>query len=119
MNIRGTVTDGPVNVRSGAGTGYKVIGKLSKGKTITVVTKKTNSKGDTWYKYEYDVKGNDTYYENSSGYWERKVYDVRDNLIYFENSDGFWKKHTYDLNGNLTRTEDSDGNWVNYIVMEI
>jgi len=53
INKKGTVTDGPLNVRSGAGTNYSKIGKLSKGKTITVLTRKTNSKGEKWYKFKY------------------------------------------------------------------
>lgn len=53
VNKTGTVTDGPLNVRSGAGTSYSKIGQLQKGKTITVLTKKTNSKGELWYKFKY------------------------------------------------------------------
>ena len=52
MNIKGTVTSGPLNVRSGAGTSYKVIGSLAKGKTITVAAKLENKKGELWYKYK-------------------------------------------------------------------
>ena len=53
INKKGTVTDGPLNVRSGAGTNYSKIGKISKGKTITVLTQKTNSKGEKWYKFKF------------------------------------------------------------------
>ena len=53
VNKKGTVTDGPLNVRSGAGTNYSKIGSISEGKTITVLTKKKNSKGEYWYKFKY------------------------------------------------------------------
>ena len=55
MNIKGTAVSGPLNVRNGAGTSYKIVGSLSKGKTVTVLTKKTNSKGEVWYKYKYST----------------------------------------------------------------
>ena len=53
VNVSGTVTNGPLNVRSGPGTGYSKLGTIAKGKTITVLTKQTNSKGELWYKYKY------------------------------------------------------------------
>lgn len=52
MNIKGSVIDGPLNVRSGAGTSYKVIGSLAKGETVTIAAKKINNKGEVWYKYK-------------------------------------------------------------------
>lgn len=52
MNIKGTVTSGPLNVRNGAGTDHKVITSLEKGNTITVLTKKEISEDETWYKYK-------------------------------------------------------------------
>jgi len=58
MNIAGTVTNGPLNVRSGPGTGYKKLGTIAKGKNIIVLTKQTNSKGEVWYKYKFNTNKN-------------------------------------------------------------
>lgn len=52
-NKQATVKDGPLNVRSGPGTGYSKLGKLAKGKTVTLVSKVTTSSGSVWYKYKY------------------------------------------------------------------
>ncbi len=54
MSISGTVKDGPLNVRSGPGTSYSKLGSIAKGKTIVVLTKQTNSKGEVWYKFQYN-----------------------------------------------------------------
>lgn len=53
VNQSATIKNGPLNVRSGPGTGYKKVGTVAKGKTIKVLTKTTNSKGEVWYKYQY------------------------------------------------------------------
>lgn len=53
----GTVIASGVNVRSGAGTSYKVYGKLSKNQKVTVRGEKTNSStGTKWYRILYDGK---------------------------------------------------------------
>lgn len=43
----GKVTASALNIRSGAGTGYSVVGKLYKGETVEILEKKTVS-GTTW-----------------------------------------------------------------------
>ncbi len=53
VNRVGTVTEGPLNVRSGPGTGYSVLDKLTKGDEITVLTQTKDSKGTLWYKFKY------------------------------------------------------------------
>lgn len=53
MSAKATVTEGPLNVRSGPGTNYSRLGQLAKGKTVAVVSKVTNSSGNVWYKYRY------------------------------------------------------------------
>lgn len=53
VNKKGTVNDGPLNVRKGAGTNYAKLGSLAKGKTITVLTKVKSASGQTWYKFNY------------------------------------------------------------------
>ena len=58
-----------------------------------------------------DDKGNEIYYENSTGFWCKKEYDDKGNLIYFENSNGYWCKTEYDDNGNEIYFENSKGNW--------
>jgi uncharacterized protein YgiM (DUF1202 family) len=44
-----TVTTTPLNVRSGAGTGYGILGTLKSGDTLVVKAKVTAATG-TWYK---------------------------------------------------------------------
>ena len=45
---------------------------------------------------EYDSYGNQTYYEEESGYWFKNTFDDNQNEIYFENSDGYLNKFLYD-----------------------
>jgi hypothetical protein len=56
-----------------------------------------------------DANGNETYYENSTGYWERYERDAKGYVTYFENSDDYWARYEYDANGYETYHEDSDG----------
>jgi len=44
ITVTGTVTNGPLNVRSGAGTGYSILGQLQKGNTVTIEGELNN-----WY----------------------------------------------------------------------
>ena len=62
-----------------------------------------------WLKSEYDLNGKEIYYENSRGYWSKKEYDSNNNQIYFGNSTGYWSKKEYDSNSNEIYYEDSDG----------
>ena len=48
-NATGTVTANSLNVRSGASTSYSVVGKLTKGETVEIL-----SSNDGWYKVQYD-----------------------------------------------------------------
>lgn len=73
MNIKGTVTSGPLNVRSGAGTNYKVISSLEKGKTVTVLTKKEDKSGDLWYKYKISTL--------KYGYVNSKFIKLKENTV--------------------------------------
>ena len=50
------ITATPVNVRSGAGTNYKKLGKTSKGKTYTYLASKKDSSGRVWYQIQYTSK---------------------------------------------------------------
>ena len=56
-----------------------------------------------------DKNGNETYYEDSSGFWYRCEFDKNGNETNFENSDGNWYRYEYDEKGNETYFEDSDG----------
>ena len=47
------ITATPVNVRSGASTNYKKIGKTSKGKTYTCLASKNDSSGKVWYQIQF------------------------------------------------------------------
>ncbi len=73
MNIKGTVTSGPLNVRKGAGTDYKVITSLAKGKTITILTKKENAEDDIWYKYKISTL--------KYGYVNAKFIKLKENAV--------------------------------------
>ena len=55
-NTKGTVTDGPLNVRKGPGTGYAELGSLSKGKTFAITGKTTDKNGKLWYRLTYSGK---------------------------------------------------------------
>ena len=46
-----------VNIRSGAGTSYSVVSKLSLGKELTIVGEKNTSDGYIWYQVTYTVSG--------------------------------------------------------------
>ena len=61
-----------------------------------------------WVKWEYNEKGNEIYYENSNGFWVKREYDDKGNPIYSENSNGYWVKREYDDNGNKIYHENSD-----------
>ena len=50
------ITATPVNVRSGAGTNYKKIGKTSKGKAYTCLASKKDSSGKVWYQIQFTSK---------------------------------------------------------------
>jgi YD repeat-containing protein len=56
-----------------------------------------------------DPKGNETYYEDSSGYWYKYEYDANGNQTNHENSNDYWTWREYDANGNVTYFEDSEG----------
>jgi len=56
-----------------------------------------------------DEKGNEIYYENSTGYWSKRQYDDKGNEIYYENSNGYWVKRHFDEKGNRIYYEDSKG----------
>jgi hypothetical protein len=56
-----------------------------------------------------DLKGNEIYYERSSGYWSKTKYDSNGREIYYGDSKGFWFKREYDSNGNQIYYENSDG----------
>jgi len=55
-STKSAVTKYASNIRSGAGTGYKRIATLKKGKTITVRGSKKTSGGKTWYYFTYKGK---------------------------------------------------------------
>lgn len=42
-----------LNVRSGAGTSYSIIGSLANGTVITILGSAKSTSGETWYKYAY------------------------------------------------------------------
>lgn len=81
MNIKGTVTSGPLNVRSGAGTSNKVITSLAKGTTITVLTRKEDKSNEVWYKYKIS---NSKYGYVNSKYIKLKENTVTDKVSSFE-----------------------------------
>ncbi len=62
------VTASSLNVRSGAGTDYKMIGSMKKGKTFTVTGEKKDKKGVKWYKLKYNSR---------TGYVSSKYVDIK------------------------------------------
>jgi hypothetical protein len=56
-----------------------------------------------------DSKGNQIYWESSTGYWDKREYDSKGNRIYLENSTGYWAKMEYDSKGKQIYWEDSEG----------
>lgn len=53
---KGTITNGPLNVRSNAGTSYKKLGTVAKGKVVTIKAAKKDKSGQKWYKISYKSK---------------------------------------------------------------
>lgn len=53
VNQNATITNGPLNVRSGASTSDKKLGTVAKGKTIKVLSKAKNTSGEEWYEFQY------------------------------------------------------------------
>ena len=73
--------------------------------------KKTKAQqlGITRFPYqEFDINGNQTYYEHSNGYWWKYEYDSEGNETHYEDSDGYWEKKEYDEYEGLIYIEDSD-----------
>ncbi len=62
----------------------------------SVVKEKRNALGQVtfckyhkyWVRFEYDERGNKTYYENSDGEWAKWEYDANGIETYYENSHG-------------------------------
>lgn len=64
--------------------------------------------GKTWWKDEYDERGNLIRHETSDGYWRIAEYDSQNRITGWETSAGFWEKDiTYDKNGIKTYSEHS------------
>ena len=100
VNITGTVTATSLNVRSGASTSYSVIGKVTKGEEVEIL-----SSSDGWYKIAYDdnkigwssddyisknkigkvTKGEEVEILSSSDGWYKIAYD--DNKIGWSSDD--------------------------------
>ncbi len=79
----GVVYDGTLNIRSGPGTGYEVIGQYADGAIVNIVDEAQASDGSTWYKVRFKKSGVDTYgYVHSM--WVTNVQDV---IEYTEDAD--------------------------------
>ena len=55
-----------------------------------------------------DANGKRTYYENRWG-WKMWEFDAKGNETYYEDSDDNWTRYELDANGKRTYFEDSDG----------
>lgn len=53
---KGIIKDGPLNVRSGAGTKYRVLGTIAKKTVVTVICSVKDSHGGKWYKIKFRRK---------------------------------------------------------------
>lgn len=92
---KGIVKSGPVNVRSNAGTNYKKLGKLAKGKTITIRGTKKDKYKKKWYKITYKSK---------TGYVSSKYIKLKSSLgtlkKYSPSKKGVMKKGPVNLRSN-------------------
>ena len=52
-----------------------------------------------------DKNGNETYYEDSSGFWYRCEFDEKGNETYFENSDGPTQRMVIDRAGKVIEVD--------------
>ena len=81
--------------------------------SFTVYDKKGNKiyfrRGISWWKKEYDERGNLIRTEDCHGYWSEMFYNDKNQQIFYKNSDGFWLKNEYDEHGNIVRWENSAG----------
>ena len=55
-----------------------------------------------------DDNGNQTYFEDSTGYWSRYERDTNGKETYYEDSTGYWYKYEYDDNGRPIYYENSN-----------
>lgn len=95
---KGVVNEGPLNVRSGAGTSYKILGKVNEGYTFTVTGEAKDKSGVKWYKFSYNSK---------NGYVSSKYVDIKQgSVISVSNLKGTVKATTLNV-----RT--GAGNWYN------
>lgn len=53
---KGTIKNGPLNVRSNAGTQYKKLGSIAKGAVVTIKATKKDKSGQKWYKIAFKSK---------------------------------------------------------------
>lgn len=53
-DTKGTVSNGPLNVRKGPGTSYAKLGSLTEGKTFSVTGKAKDKDGVYWYRFTYN-----------------------------------------------------------------
>ncbi len=108
-NTAGYVSNGPLNVRSGPGTGYGKVGSLSQGAAVTIVEKL-----DGWYKI---TSGNVTGYVSASyialgeapkeartGYVNTSVLNVRSGP-----GTGYDKVSTLYMGATVSVTDEADG----------
>ena len=58
------------------------------GNTMPRVKKPTTRTAMAIGESGYDAKGNETYYETSTGYWSKRECDAKGKETYFEDSDG-------------------------------
>ncbi len=71
----GVVFDGTLNIRSGPGTSYGIVGTFADGEIINIVDEAYASDGAKWYKVRFKSSGVDTYgYVIST--WVKNVQDV-------------------------------------------
>lgn len=77
----GTVTGDNVNVRSGAGTGYEAVSKLSTGHVVTIIGEATASNGALWYHIMFTKDGTEM-----EGYMHSNYISIKGA---FEEKDGY------------------------------
>ena len=85
-----TVKAASLNVRSGPGTGYQSLGRLSSGARVTVLSQQTGTDGQTWYNIRYTSSGKEATGYVAAAYVQTAVtYTTDSDFEAYLNSQGF------------------------------
>ena len=104
-----TVKAASLNVRSGPGTGYQSLGRLSSGARVTVLSQQTGTDGQTWYNIRYTSSGKEATGYVAAAYVQTAVtYTTDSDFEAYLNSQGFPESYK----DGLRQLHASYPNWV-------